>query len=54
VRRREAEQTLLAMRAHSPDCQYKQLRAWDRSGVCERCNAFVALNEINCAGFAPR
>jgi len=50
MRRQEAESIPKARRPHSDSCRYKEFRAWDRSGECERCNAFIALNELNFGG----
>lgn len=48
---REAEKTLLAKLPHSSECRRNDLGMWDRSGTCERCNAFLARAD---AQFGPR
>lgn len=45
MKRREAEKTLLEKRPHSEGCQRHATGMWDRSGNCERCAAWVTLNE---------
>jgi hypothetical protein len=41
-----ARKILKAKRPHSEDCRHRELQSWDRSGNCERCSAFVRLNEL--------
>lgn len=38
-----ARKILKAKRPHSPDCRRRELGLWDRSGNCERCDAFVKM-----------
>jgi hypothetical protein len=40
-----ARKILKAKKPHSPECRRHELGVFDRSGNCERCAAFVRLNE---------
>ncbi len=44
LHRAEAKAIILAKHPHSAGCNRHQLGTWDRSGVCDRCNAFTAFN----------
>jgi hypothetical protein len=40
---RQAEKVLLAHKGHHPECDYRARGMWNRSGICERCTAFMAI-----------
>lgn len=43
---RETVAVIKAKRPHSADCRRYETGVWDRSGNCERCAAWIRLNEL--------